>query len=301
MERPPLPSDDETLEVTDQEGRPLTITRGVYADSVMERAEAAAGDLEAQRQFAIQLLREGFPDRAEICAARAVALSDGAIPDQMWRAATLVQSGRLEDAEDAFEEVIEDAAYPKDIAQAMAGLGRTRTMLGRVSDGEKLMEQALDECPDAIGPMMELIQYRQGQDRLPEAIARIEALAKRLPRASAPPRALAHAAFGRGDAPAVLMHVRDAVQKCSAAELDEVLAEATMLLGQSGQAAALVSLVEPRRQEVRNPTVLFNLAQALVETGRAADARTLYDALRNGAPPHILKFIEERVAAIPAG
>ena len=73
------------------------------------------------------------------------------------------------------------------------------------------------------------------------------------------------------------------------------------LLGQSGQAAALVSLVEPRRQEVRNPTVLFNLAQALVETGRAADARTLYDALRNGAPPHILKFIEERVAAIPAG
>ncbi len=138
----------EMMDVIDQNGNRVRITRQDYSTQVMGAARQNWNNIQFFRQVTPQLLNEGFIDEALELAERACEISGGHIPDLYWKAAALAESGELDRAGDVFAEVQEDAAYPADQARAAMGLARVRTRQGREEEAVKLLEGAVTTDPE---------------------------------------------------------------------------------------------------------------------------------------------------------
>lgn len=288
-------NENDEIEVMDQQGNRLKITRGEYARQTMNAARQWWDNLEAMRHFTIQFLQDGFPAQSLEVAERAVELSKGHVRDLYMRAAALAETGRLEESASAFEELREDAAYPADIARATAGLARVRARQERHDEAEALYLEALDIDPDNPAPMTELYAYMSFRERPQVALEKIRALAEKFPRASAPHRALAQIALSAKDIDGMRSAIRMALSRATEAEIGDIYAESSMLLGQAGLPQEIITLLEPRRHEIRQPFALLNLALAYEELGRTSDARDILNGLRATAPPQLQQTIEARL------
>src|SRR5688572_1635423 len=112
------------MEVMDQQGRRFQVTRTEYSKQVMSAARQNWNSIEALRHFTVQMLSEGFFPEALQIADQACRVSNNHVPDMYWRASALAENGKLDEAGKVFEELIDDAAYPADIARSMIGLAR---------------------------------------------------------------------------------------------------------------------------------------------------------------------------------
>ncbi len=291
-------NDNDEIEVMDQQGNKLKMTRGEYAQQSMSAARQWWENLDGMRHFTVQFLQEGFPAQSLEVAARAVELSKGNVRDLYMHAVALTETGRLDDAATAFDEIRDDAAYPADVARATAGLARVRARQERHDEAEALFMEAVDADPDSPGPMIELFAFLNSLGRPQVAKDKIHAISEKLPRAAAPHRALAQIAFSTGNKEGIGAAIREATSRATQAELGDVLAEATMLLGQSGQPQEVINLLEPHRREIEQPFALLNLAQAYAETGRTHEARNLLTTLSASAPPQLQPAIQERLSQL---
>lgn len=288
-------NENDELEVMDQQGNRLKITRGEYARQTMAAARQYWENIDAMRHFTVQFLQEGFPAQSLEVAERAAELSNGNVRDLYMRAVALTENGRLDEAATAFDELREDAAYPADVARAIAGLARVRARQGRTEEVEPLLHEAIDTDPDSPSPMVELFGFKSSQQQPQSAIDKIRSVAEKYQRSAGPHRAMAHIALSQGDKKTIGQAIRNALSRATDQEKGELLAEATMLLGQSGQPQEIIALLEPERAQLNHPFALMNLAMAYAETGRKDDARALLTQLRDGAPPQLKPAIEARL------
>ena len=284
------------MDVVDQQGKSHKITRSDYGVQLMNAARQNWNNIEALRQLGPQLLTDGFPKEALEVAEQAISLSSGHVPDLYWRAAALAENGRLDEAAAGFEEIIEDAAYPQDIARANLGLARVRAKQGRVDETIVLLDTAVDTDPATPQLLLAVYGYYNERNDPARGMDKVYRFIEKRPESAVGYRALAQIAASAGDKEELKRNVDEALSRAKTdPETQDLLAEVTYLYGQQGMAQDIVDLIEPRLQQVHQPYALMNLAQALVDMGRADHARQLLDAIKRASPPEMHVMIDQRL------
>jgi tetratricopeptide (TPR) repeat protein len=288
------------MDVVDQNGNHLRITRADYSAQIMTAARQNWDNLQFFRQIAPQMLNEGFIDEAVELAERACVLSGGHIPDLYWKAAALAESGELDQAGSLFAEIQDDAAYPADQARAAMGLARVRARQNRGEETEQLLEWAAET--DATNPqyLILLYGYYNETNRADDGLARVKALVNQNPTRASNWRALMQIAASRGELEEARTHADKALDLGNETEKQSVLAEISWHYGQAGQPEKIVELLAPQVQTVQHPLALMNLAQAYVDTGRQENAVKLLQALEQSVPPDLKPMVQAKLAEVTA-
>lgn len=286
------------MDVIDQNGNRLRISRKEYSDQIMGVARQNWDNLQFFRQVAPQLLNDGFPDEALELAERACELSGGHIPDLYWKAAALAESGELDRAGALFEEIQEDAAYPADQARAAMGLARVRSRQNRPDETERLLEWAADTDVNNPQFLVLLYGFYNETNRADDGLERVKTLAKKNPERAAGWRALMQIFASRGDLEQARAHADKGMEYATDPERQNLLAEITWHYGQAGMPEEIVKLLAPQVKDVKHPLALMNLAQAYIDTDRKENALKLLQALEQSVPADLKPMVTAKLNEI---
>lgn len=289
---------NDMMDVVDQNGNQLRISRKEYSDQVMAAARQNWDNLQFFRQIGPQMLNEGFVDEALEMAERACELSGGHIPDLYWKAAALAESGELDKADAIFTEVQEDAAYPADQARAAMGLARVRARQNRGEETEKLLEWAAET--DVANPqyLILLYGYYNETNRADDGLKRVKALVDQNPTRASGWRALMQIAASRGEIEEARGYADKGIDLAGDVDRQSILAEMSWHYGQAGLPEKIVELLAPQVRDVKHPLALLNLAQAYIDTGRTENATKLLEALDQSAPPELKPTIQAKLQEV---
>lgn len=276
---------DEMIEVYDENGKRIQIPRSEYVRQLMTVARANWDNLEFLRQLTVQFMQGGFAEQALELAEQSCKLSNEHVNDLYWRAAALAETGRLEDAEKAFAELQDDAAYAADQARAAVGQAQVKARMGKGEEAGKLLEWAIETDPQNPGPMLALLAFWSQQGQGEAAVAKIHQLAHSQPDNPAPFRALAQGAAAAGDKDGLKHCAEEIIKRTPADQLPEAYGELSWMLGQAQMPDEIIAMIEPQKNTINHPWALMNLAQAYVDTGRKDEARQLLQALAEQLPP----------------
>jgi len=277
----------------------MQMPRKEYAQQLLQAARQNWNTLEVLRQIGPQLLNDGFPAEALEVTERAFNLSKGHVPDTYWRAASLAENGRLDEAAAAFEELQEDAAYPADQARSAMALARVRAKQGRPDEAEELLHSAVEIDPENTQLILALYGFYNERGDAATGMEKVVDLAEKNAHSTVPHRALAHIALSAGDKEGIKANAEEALKRAKQMEIEQdLLAEITFMYGQAGMPQEIIDLLEPRISTVHQPFALLNLAQALHDVGRTDHARNLLDAIRKAAPPEMAPVIDQRLAQL---
>lgn len=285
----------EMMDVIDQSGNRVRISRREYSSQIMGAAKQNWDNIQFFRQVTPQMLNEGFLDEALELAERACELSGGHIPDLYWKAAALAETGDLEKASELFIEVQEDAAYPADQARAAVGLARVRARQGREQDAEKLIIEAVEADPDNAQYLVLLYGFYNERNRADDGLDHVKKLVDRMPEKAAGWRALMQISASRGDLDEARSHAEKALKYANENEKQNVLAEITWHYGQAKMPQDIIQLLAPQIQDVKHPMALMNLAQAYIDTDRRENALTLLQAIERQAPPEMKPMVTAKL------
>jgi tetratricopeptide (TPR) repeat protein len=293
---------DDMMDVVDQQGRQHRITRSQYGVQLMNAARQNWNNIEALRQLGPQLLTDGFPKEALEVAEQAIHLSSGHVPDLYWRAAALAENGRLDEAAVGFEEIIEDAAYPQDIARATLGLAKVRARQGRFDETVVLLDTAVDTDPTNPHILLAVYGFFNERSEASRGFDKVNRYIEKHPDSPVGYRALAHIAASAGEKEELKKNVHEALRRTtSEPEKQDLLAEVTYLFGQQHMPNEIIELLEPQMQQVHQPFALMNLAQALNDVGRADHARELLEAMKRASPAEMHPMIDQKLNQLPPG
>ncbi len=285
----------EMMDVVDQNGNRLRITRQDYASQVMAAARENWGNIQFFRQIAPQLLNEGFVDEALELAERACVISGGHIPDLYWKAAALAESGELDRAGDVFAEVQEDAAYPADQARAAMGLARVRARQGREDEAEKLLEWAVVTEPENPQYLVLLYGFFNERNQADDGLERVKKLASKHKSKVTGLRALMQIAASRSEITEARRYADEAFKQANDMEKQSIFAEMSWHYGQAKMPEEIVKLLYPQIDEVKHPLALMNLVQAYIDTDRRENALKLLQALEKSAPPELKPMVDAKL------
>lgn len=287
------------IDLVDEQGNRVQVPRAEYASQMMTHARQNWDNLEALRNMQMQLVQAGLPAEAYELANRSCELSNEHVNDLYWRATSLAEMGRLDEAATAFAELQDDAAFAHDQARAAVGLARVRAKQGNAEEAEQLLEWARKADPQNPGPLHSLYNYLSEQGAPEGGIERLLQIADEQPQSAAPYRVLAHLALQKEDKDAVREHAHKAIERAASRdEIDETVGEMSWMLGAAGFPEDIVKVVEPRRLTLRNPQCFLNLIQAYVDLDRKNDARALLQQLMDGAPPQMRSVLDARLKQI---
>jgi len=285
----------EMMDVIDQAGNRLQITKDEYVRQIMQAAKSNWDNLEVLRQLAPQLLNDGFVEQSLEIAQRACEVSGGHIPDVYWRSAAQAESGRLEEAAAGFAEIQEDAAYPADVARAAIGLARVRARQGNNEEAEALINSAIEGDPE--NPQHQVLLYGFYNERglADEGLQKIRELAEKSPEKTAGWRALMQIYASRKEINEIKRCATKALQTVSDRDEQDLLAEITWHFGQAGAPQEIISLLEPRIQSVHHPMAIMNLAQAYKDIGRIEHSRNLLEATLKAVPDNLKPMVTQKL------
>lgn len=285
----------EMMDVIDQNGNRVRITRTDYITQMMNVARQNWNNLQFFRQVAPQMLNDGFVDEALELAERACELSGGHIPDLYWKAAALAESGRLDEAATVFAEVQEDAAYPADQARAAMGLARVRARQQREQDAEDLLKWAVETDTDNPQYLVLLYGYYNERGRADDGLAEVKKLADKNKEKATPWRALLQIAASRNELDEARTYADEALKVADERDKQNILAEVSWHYGQAGMPEEIVKLLAPQVQDVKHPLALMNLAQAYIDTGRTENAKKLLVAIEASAPEEMKPMVRAKL------
>lgn len=285
----------EMMDVIDQNGNRVQISRQDYSNQVMTIAKQNWDNIQFFRQMTPQLLNEGFIDEAVELSQRACDLSGGHIPDLYWKAAAMAESGEFDEAGTIFEEVQEDAAYPADQARAAMGLARVRARQGREDDAQKLLEWAIETDTDNPQYMVLLYNFYNERNKADDGLDLIKKLVNRNADKATGWRALMQIAASRSEIDEVRRYADEALKHANDMEKQSVLAELSWHYGQAKLPEEIVKLLAPQVEEVKHPMALMNLAQAYIDTNRKENALKLLQAIDRNAPPELKPMVTAKL------
>lgn len=285
----------EMMDVIDQNGNRVRITRRDYSEHVMGAARQNWNNIQFFRQVTPQLLNEGFVDEALELAERACVISGGHIPDLYWKAAALAESGELDRAGDVFAEVQEDAAYPADQARAAMGLARVRARQKREDEAEKLLEWAVNTDQENPQYLVLLYGFYNERNMADDGLERVKKLSAKIKTRATGWRALMQIAASRTEIDEARRYANEALKQANDMEKQSVLAEMSWHYGQAKMPEEIVTLLAPQIEEVKHPLALMNLVQAYIDTGRRENALKLLHALDKSAPPELKPMVEAKL------
>ncbi|MGI8906098.1 MAG: tetratricopeptide repeat protein [Candidatus Sumerlaeaceae bacterium] len=290
---------DDMMDVVDQQGQPHKITRSQYSVQLMNAARQNWSNLDVLRQIGPQLLTDGFPKEALEVAEHACELSSGHVPDLYWRSAALAETGRLDEAAAAFEEIIEDAAYPHDIARATLGLAKVRARQNRIDETMVLLDTAVDTDPANPQLLLAVYGFYNERGEAARGMEKVMRFVEKRPHSPVGYRALAQIAASACEKDELKRRIHEALSRASTEEeKQDLLAELTFLLGQQSMPHEIIALVEPHIQQVHQPFALLNLAQALLDVGRVDHSRQLLEAIKHASPPEMHPMIDQRLGQL---
>lgn len=286
---------NDLMEVFDQAGNRLRIPRKEYINQVMTAARQNWNDINFFRQVTPQVLSSGFIDEALELANRACEISGGHIPDLYWRAAALAESGQLEEAATAFDEIREDAAYPADQARAALGFARTQAQLGKSDEAVKALKWAVETDTDNPQYLITLYNFYNENNQADDGLNTVKQLASQITDKATGYRALIQIAASRGEWDAIPQYTEQALKVADDRDKQNTLAEVSWHYGQAGKAEEIVQLLAPKVQEVQHPLALMNLAQAYADTDRKENAIKLLEAILASAPDDMKPMVTAKL------
>lgn len=289
---------DNLMEVMDQNGNRVQITREEYSQQILNAAKENWDNIELLRQLAPQLLNDGFIAESLEISQRCCEISGGHIPDLYWRSAAQSEMGLLDEAAAGFEEMQDDAAYPADQARAAMGLARVRARQGQEQQATELLEWALDTDPDNPQYYILLFGYYNERQKPEEGLQRVHHFASKYQEKAAAWRALMQIAVSQNDIDNVKKFAEEALVRAQPREKQDLLAEISWHYGQAKQPGEIINLLEPQMKEIKHPFALMNLAQAYAETGRIDESLRLLHAIHNASPENIRPMVQQKINEI---
>lgn len=286
---------NEMMDVIDQNGNRVRISRKEYSNQIMTLARQNWDNIQFFRQVTPQMLNDGFVDEALELADRACEVSGGHIPDLYWRAAALAESGRLDEAAEVFTEVQDDAAYPADQARAAMGLARVRARQGREKEAEELLEWAVNTEPNNPQYLVLLYGYFNERNRADDGYDRVKKLAARSPEKATGWRALMQIAGSRSEIEETRRYADEAMKVATEQEKQNLLAEISWHYGQAKMPEEIIKLLAPQIEQVKHPLAQMNLAQAYADVGKRENALTLLQAMERNAPPEFKPMVQAKL------
>jgi tetratricopeptide (TPR) repeat protein len=210
----------------------------------------------------------------------AIAAPDADPQEALQRAATLVQEGRLQEADQQAQLAL---SSPATRAAACSVLGAIRVQQHRLAEGAELLEEAVRLDPNLLGAQLNLAQVYQVQGKDDLALRAFRRVLERDPSNAAARMVLARAEAEAGHYARSLELAKPALTAFKQSP-DGVLVLATDFLKTGDQAAARALVADSARIRELPPAWSVRFAEILVKGGLAAEGIEVLDRARKAAP-----------------
>lgn len=291
------PDDGEPIQVFDEFGRPITITRKEWRDSVLgPNLRKAWSDPEELANLVVGAMQDGFfPDTLD-AAARLVAIDPNPERGHVLHAIVLLKCGRVAESEQTLRNFMtrhgESGAVLTNLAKVYAELGENELVLSTLWRALEL-DPNLD---NAVG-WYEVIHREKGGDAAGlEAMRRIAAL----PGAWRARLWIARSCLEARDPDAAIALYQEALDLAPSPKPTDLLTQMSGDLGNHAHLPEILQLVAPHFDPVAHGIhVGNNLIKANLDLGRLDEARSIVDLLYSLKRPdwkQTLSFWDHEIA-----
>jgi tetratricopeptide (TPR) repeat protein len=284
------------VQVTDQEGRPLTIGVNDLLDGLEKHWNENPSDMSRGRIFASELMRHGKPERAEKVLAKIVA-KGGEGEDWLGLGVAQLAAGNLDKAEGTLkgaQNLMPDSPFPS------LNLAKVLHRKEQTDEAKTMVEKAVaidSDCVDAWVFLFNMVNEQESEDA---AIKAVEGLADASThKDSAAPYIALQGVFAADEKtrPRALEFAKKAVDRDSDNAL--ALIALSSLYGQNGDLQAIVSLLQPHENAMlRDVRLANNYFEALLGAREMDKLTKLLNALAGSPVKEVKQFAIERSRAV---
>lgn len=283
------------IDFTNEHGHRIQMSREEYEKRIIpHNLNQYWEDRDKLRQFAMELVRDGFPAYASKAADRLLELYGRIEPALNFRAVVHMQAGELNQAKAVLAECIQQ--YPES-GTAYTNIAK---ILAHEGEGEKAFEALqtgllIDPNQDTALEMY-VASFLQ-LERKDELIERLKQLGER-EGAWRPNVVLGRLFLKDADLLHAMKAFQDAIKQSG--ESEEVIMIVTGELGQSGYVYQLIQIAEQYwKPDFEYPYTGFNFANALIATDQGEKAVAVLMAMHEGIDEPFKKTVEQFLSKIP--
>ncbi|MGO0060718.1 tetratricopeptide repeat protein [Brevibacillus fluminis] len=283
------------IEFTNEHGQCVQIAREEYEKKIIpQNLELYWDNPEMLRQFAMELVRDGFGLQGGKAADRLLELYGRIEPALNFRAVAHMQAGELDEAKKVLIECIEK--YPESGA-AFTNIAKILAYEGEGNKAFEALQQGLVYDPNQESAMdlyvhsfLELEQRELLLERLKE-LGEIEG-------AWRPHMVLGRLTLEDGNLLVALQAYREAIKK--AGESEEVIMNVTGELGQAGYVYQLIQIAEQYwKPTFAHPFTGFNYANALLATEQGEKAIAVLCEMKESIAEPYKHTVEQFMERLP--
>jgi tetratricopeptide (TPR) repeat protein len=285
----------EFVTFTNEFGQTIQMSREDYAKKVIpHNLEMYWDDREMLRQFAMELVRDNFPEPAGVAADRLLELYGPIESALIFRAVVHMQAKEFDRAKALLLTCLE--RYPAS-GTACTNLAKIYALEGEEAKAFETLEAGLFKDPNQENGLNMYVESFLQFDKQEELKQRLEALAQQ-EGAWRPQLHLARLALSEGNLLKAMQNYRTAIE--AAPEKDEVVMTVTGELGQAGYVYQLIQICEEYwSPQFQFPYAGFNYANALLATDQKAKAVSILKEMQQHLPDNYKPMVDHFLARIP--
>jgi tetratricopeptide (TPR) repeat protein len=280
---------------TNEFGQTIQMSREDYQKKVIpHNLEMYWDDREMLRQFAMELVRDGFTEQAAIAADRLLELYGPIESALNFRAIVHMQAKELDQAKALLLDCIE--RFPSS-GQACTNLARVYALQGEEAKAFQMLETGLFKDPNLENGLNLYVESFLQFNKRQELQQRLEALAEK-EGAWRPQLHLARLALADDNLLKAMQWYRKAIE--AADDKDEIVMTVTGELGQAGYVYQLIQICEQYWSPTfQYPYAGFNYANALLATDQKEKAIALLREMQQHLPDNYKPMVDHFLARIP--
>jgi len=284
----------EFVTFTNEFGQTIQMPREDYVKKVIpHNLQMYWDDKEMLRQFAMELVRDHFPEQAGIAADRLLELYGPIESALNFRAVVHMQAKEFDRAKTLLLRCIEEY----DSGMACTNLAKIFALEGEEAKAFETLEAGLFKDPNQENGLNMYVESFVQFDKKAELRERLEALAQQAG-AWRPQLHLARLALSEANLLPAMKYFREAIE--AAPEKEEVVMTVTGELGQAGYVYQLIQICEEYwTPQFQFPYAGFNYANALLATDQKEKAVAILREMQQHLPDNYKPMVDHFMARIP--
>ncbi|MFY0543344.1 tetratricopeptide repeat protein [Brevibacillus sp. H7] len=286
---------EEFVTFTNEYGQTIQMTREDYQKKVIpHNLEMYWDDKEMLRQFAMELVRDNFPEPAGVAADRLLELYGPIESALIFRAVVHMQAREFDRAKALLLDCLE--RFPAS-GTACTNLAKIYAYEGEEAKAFETLEAGLFKDPNQENGLNMYVESFLQLNKQEELRQRLEALSAK-EGAWRPQLHLARLALSEGNLLKAMQKYKEAIE--AAKEKEEIVMTVTGELGQAGYVYQLIQICEEYwSPQFQYPYAGFNYANALLATDQKAKAIAVLKEMQQHLPDNTKPMVDHFLARVP--
>ncbi len=285
----------EFVTFTNEFGQTIEMSREDYLKKIVpHNLEMYWDDKEMLRQFAMELVRDNFPEPAGVAADRLLELYGPIESALIFRAVVHMQAKEFDRAKALLLDCLE--RFPAS-GTACTNLAKIYAVEGEEAKAFEMLEAGLFKDPNQENGLNMYVESFLQFNKQEELRQRLEALSEK-EGAWRPQLHLARLALSENNLLKAMQNYKEAIE--AAKEKDEVVMTVTGELGQAGYVYQLIQICEEYwSPQFQYPYAGFNYANALLATDQKSKAIAVLREMQEHLPDNYKPMVDHFLARVP--